>query len=448
MKSTLSATERLRAPILLCALFASTLPAADWPQSQGPDGTGISSETGLARKWPASGPRALWTRAVSSGFAGAAIRAGRVYALDRPDNRQEALLCLDLQTGAEYWRMAFEAPGRFPFPGARTVPAVDPEFVYIQSPNGLLQCIRLETRKPVWSQNIVRTFQDSHLPWELVRSVPKWGITQHPTLAGDKAIVAPYAVNAGVVALDRRTGATLWRSSDIGLNVFCHTTPLVTTLCGVTQVVTVANSHGKANPPALLTGLSIETGRILWQMETWRRYNVPIPQPVRIATNRLFVSGGYTIGCFVIELRPSASPDAPWKVSYVFRDNRAVTSFVQNPVFYGGHLYAQSCDTLHQQEQNGLTCVTPDGQTRWKTGPKQIFYGGGFLIADRMIYAVDATTGDLVLADATPDRYNELARARVLDTAGEYLWAPLALSDGKLVLRDLTHLKCLDVRSP
>jgi len=47
------------------------------------------------------------------------------------------------------------------------------------------------------------------------------------------------------------------------------------------------------------------------------------------------------------------------------------------------------------------------------------------------------------LADAGPKL---LAQAKVLEAQGAEVWAPLALSDGKLLVRDQHKLKCLDVR--
>jgi len=68
---------------------------------------------------------------------------------------------------------------------------------------------------------------------------------------------------------------------------------------------------------------------------------------------------------------------------------------------------------------------------------------GNMIIADGVIFIVDAGSGDLVMAEAAPGRYNELARARLL--GGRDIWAPLALSDGMLILRDQGQMKCVYV---
>jgi outer membrane protein assembly factor BamB len=66
------------------------------------------------------------------------------------------------------------------------------------------------------------------------------------------------------------------------------------------------------------------------------------------------------------------------------------------------------------------------------------------MMADGMFFVLDGDTGKLRLLEATTTGYNELASAQVL--AGQEVWGPMALSDGKLVLRDLTKMICLDVR--
>ena len=80
---------------------------ADWPQFMGPNRDGVSHETGLARAWPDNGPKVLWTVSLGEGFGGASIDKGEVLVLDRIDDEQDILRCLDLDTGKELWRSAY-----------------------------------------------------------------------------------------------------------------------------------------------------------------------------------------------------------------------------------------------------------------------------------------------------------------------------------------------------
>ena len=83
----------------------------------------------------------------------------------------------------------------------------------------------------------------------------------------------------------------------------------------------------------------------------------------------------------------------------------------------------------------------------WKSGPDVTFDAGAFLIADGLIFVLHGKTGELCLAEASPAGYKELARAKVLTPAqGDHVWAPMALADGKLLVRDQHQMKCLEVR--
>jgi outer membrane protein assembly factor BamB len=62
-----------------------------------------------------------------------------------------------------------------------------------------------------------------------------------------------------------------------------------------------------------------------------------------------------------------------------------------------------------------------------------------------MFFVLEGNTGMLRLIEASATEYKEFAKAQVL--SGQDVWGPMALSDGKLVLRDLSKMVCIDVRS-
>ena len=67
---------------------------------------------------------------------------------------------------------------------------------------------------------------------------------------------------------------------------------------------------------------------------------------------------------------------------------------------------------------------------------------GNFILAEGFIFAMN-DSGLLRLIEATPQKYVELAQARVLK--GRESWAPLALADGKLLIRDQSRMLCVKV---
>ena len=85
-----------------------------------------------------------------------------------------------------------------------------------------------------------------------------------------------------------------------------------------------------------------------------------------------------------------------------------------------------------------------DGKQVWTSEGKASFELGSLFLADGMLFVLEGKTGMLRLIEASTTEYKELASAKVLD--GPDVWAPMALSNGKLVLRDLSKMVCLDVR--
>ena len=170
---------------LLALICIATVHAADWPQYLGPDRNSTSSEKGILRSWPETGPEVLWTVAVGRGYGGPVIKDGKVYLLDRDDRVGDNLRCFDLANGKELWNFAYDAPGTVMFPGSRSVPTVDDRHVYSCGHNGDLYCIDLNTHKPIWNKNVWTDFGGARLPI--------WAITQCPLIYGDLLILASQA---------------------------------------------------------------------------------------------------------------------------------------------------------------------------------------------------------------------------------------------------------------
>ena len=113
----------------------------------------------------------------------------------------------------------------------------------------------------------------------------------------------------------------------------------------------------------------------------------------------------------------------------------------QTPILYKGHIYAV------RQEDKQLVCLDLSGNIVWTSGSTNAFGPRGlgpYLIADGLIFVMN-DEGLLTLAEATPSGYRQLAQAKVLD--GHESWGPMANAGGRLILRDLTRMVCVDVRA-
>jgi outer membrane protein assembly factor BamB len=427
----------LKAGVLLLALvMAASLGAnaADWPQTQGPDRTGASPETGVARAWPADGPKVLWEFPLGKGYAGAAVVGDEVFVLDRVDDKQDVLRCIDLSTGKERWNFAYDAPGSAGNNGSRTTPTVDENFVYTVGLMGDFYCVDRKTRQLAWHKNI-----------GAVHGVgkPPWGFSQAPVLYKNLVIIAPQAQDAFVVAYDKITGEVVWESKTLGKLGYC--VPSVENIDGVDQVLMIGASaqNKEMSPPGMVGGLSPADGKILWTYNSWTCW-IPIAIPLLLPDDRLFMTGGYEAGSTLIEVKQK---EGAWTVKEIKKFTmEECGSQIQQPLYVDGHLYVNSNSN---ERQDGLRCFTLDGELLWSsidTEGAPHFEKGGMISVDGLILNLEGDNGALHLIQPSTEGYKELAQAKIC--SGKQIWSAMAFSQGKLVLRDLKTMRCVDLVNP
>ncbi|MGI9427935.1 MAG: PQQ-binding-like beta-propeller repeat protein, partial [Bythopirellula sp.] len=124
-----------------------------WPQWRGPNRDDLNSETGLLQAWPTAGPERLWSfRDCGVGYAGPAVVGDRLYILGSRNN-QEALLCIDVNTGKELWATPIGPELENSWGnGPRSTPTVDGELIYAVGGRGNLVCMLAQGGSVVWSK--------------------------------------------------------------------------------------------------------------------------------------------------------------------------------------------------------------------------------------------------------------------------------------------------------
>jgi outer membrane protein assembly factor BamB len=402
--------------------------AADWPGYLGPKRDSTSTEKGLLRTWPKEGPKVLWTAPVGIGYGGPAVVGGKLYLLDRDDTVGDNLRCFDLSNGKELWNFAYDATGKFDHPGSRSTPIVDGNNVYTCGPLGDLYCISTSTHKPVWNKNIWKDFGGDQLP--------RWAITQNPLIYRNFVIVASQTSQAGVVAYDKLTGELKWKSAALSGGVG-YVSPSIVKVGGEDHLVMITASVGRGRSASggSVNGIDPLSGKVLWTYGNWQCI-IPVPHAVDAGEGRVLITGGYSAGAAMIKVQKQE--DGSYGVTELFK-NVNFGSHTQPPILYKDHFYAQY--TINERS-DGLVCMTMDGQVKWKTGDEPPFNKGGSILADGLLLSVD---GDkmLYLIEPDPSGFKPLASAEMLES-GEN-WAPIALVDGKLLIRDQKNLKCVAV---
>jgi len=413
-----SCTSVIAAMFVLCIAIRTNLSARgeDWPQWRGPRGNGTWNGPNIASNWPAEGLPVVWQRQVGGGYAGVIVAGGRVFVADRQTEPEEVerLIALDAASGAVQWTHAWPVRyGTLDYGnGPRAAPTVFDGRVYVLGALGHVHCLDAEAGDVQWSKD--------YFGGDL-KQLPEWGLAASPVIWNDLVIVHPGAKHDGcLVALDRRTGEEVWRSS---ADPAGYATPAVIAAPSGPQLV--------AWTPAHVLGLSLDSGRIFWRVPYKVTYGVSIATPI-FDRAIVFVTG-YWEGSKAIRLGPKAE-DA----SLIWEDNRDLRGLMSQPLYRDGHVYSLD-------KQYGLTCFELEtGKKLWDDGNKMTPRGRNpqatmVWIGDEDRAIVLNSDGELILARFNPAGYQEETRTKIIEAT----WAHPAYAGDCVYARNDTTLVCL-----
>ncbi|MDB5306028.1 MAG: hypothetical protein JWO38_230 [Gemmataceae bacterium] len=394
--------------------------SAEWPQWFGPLRDGRAPAGPFRTDWDKRPPKEIWSVPCGGGFSSMAVVGGRVYTQDRSGG-DERVLCLDAATGHTVWQHPYPANYKdigYGI-GPRAVPTVEGKRVYAVGAAGAFLCLESPdapggAAKELWRHDLPREFQ---------ARVPQWGYACSPLVDGDQVIVQPGGRDGTVAAFDKATGALKWK---FGANPAGYSSPVAATVHGVRTVFA-------------LTGDSLlclrADGLLMGSFEWGTSYNANIATPV-VLDDYVFISAAYNQGCALLRVKPDGERV---KLEVVYqRRNKPLRSHFSTPVASGKYLYG--FDT----EQGRLICLNyVDGREVEGWDAKEVKKGSLILARDHLIILTE--TGDLILADATPDEFRMVAKVPT-GFGGAQNWTLPVLVDGRLYLRGADKLICLDVR--
>jgi outer membrane protein assembly factor BamB len=385
---------------------------ADWPQWQGPDRTGISKETGLLREWPASGPAVVWTASnLGNGYGSVAVKGDRVYVqgMKGPNSIVSALNRAD---GKPVWSKTLgPSANNDQGNGPRGTPTVDGDRVYILTENGDLACLKTDGTA-VWQRNILKDFGGRNL---------RWLISESPLIDGNNLIVTPGGRGAGMVALDKMTGKTVWTSKDLS-DTAGYSSPIVADVQGVRTYMTLTSSAG--------VGVRASDGKLMWHYARAANNVANIATPV-FSDNKVFYTSAYDTGGALLGL---TAQNGEVKASEIYF-TRDMKNHHGGVVLVDGYLYGFN-DSI-------LTCLDfATGKMMWRdrsVGKGAVTYAEGNLY----IQGENNTVG---LAEASPKGYKEKGRFQIADQ-GLPSWAHPVVSGGRLYVRNQETLAAYDIRA-
>jgi outer membrane protein assembly factor BamB len=397
----------------------STLPGS-WPGFRGPNLDAITTEAlsgPLNLQWETHKPTVLWDIEVGEGYAGAAVANGRVYILDYDQEKEgDAIRCLSLDDGREIWRYFYHVKIKRNHGMSRTVPVVAGDCVITFGPKCHVVCLDAVTGVLRWKRDLV--YEDG-------AEVPPWYAGQCPLVDGDKLVLGVGGKDALVMSLNYQTGEIIWRTPNPKGWKMTHSS-LVPMDLGNERSYVYCTSGG-------VVGVSATDGSLLWQYPDWRINIANVPTPLIIDKERIFLSGGYNSGAMMLAIKQGDNEYIP---ESLFRlDPKVFGSDQQTPIFHKDYIYG-----VRPDEQ--LVCMDLDGNIKWASTSANKFGLGPYTIIDNMIFVMN-DEGHLTVAKATPDAYEPLTSARLLE--GHDSWGPMVFVSGRLIVRDLTRMKCLDI---
>lgn len=400
----------------------SSLPG-NWPRFRGADFDNISkSQTRLADRWPESGPELLWSVQLGEGHAAPAVFEGRVYVMDYDEeNRADALRCFSLDDGREIWRRSYALPAKRNHGLSRTIPAVTEDCLVTIGPRCHVSCVETKTGTFRWGVDLQKEYGTTE---------PLWFTGQCPLIDNGLAVLAPGGPDVLLMAVDCKTGETVWQTPNPNGWKMSHSSVMPMTLHGIKMYVYCAVGG--------ITGVS-KTGQILWELP-WRA-PVIAPSPVAVAEDQLFITAGYGAGSLMIRIDKT---EAGFTAIEIARHGPRdwLASEQQTPIFHDGLLYGimpKDSGALRQQ----WVCYDPiRGELLWSGGRDFRFGLGPFLLADGKFFVLD-DDGTLTMLEADRNGFRKLAWHRVL--TGHDAWGPIAIAGTRMLLRDSTRMVCIDV---
>jgi outer membrane protein assembly factor BamB len=406
----------LVANTLCCALSTSAL-CADWFQYRGSQVDGISHET-IQSVFPAGAPRCLWRVPTPAGFSSFTVEGGKAFTLvarELDGAPAETCLAFDANSGKELWAARV---GSANYPGGgdsgaqdnrggdgpRSTPAAGSDRVYVYSSEMVLQCLDANSGKPIWARDIIKGFGGENLKWKSAIS---------PVLDGGLVFVAGGGPGQSMIAFKQETGAVAWKTGDDNLT---YATPALATLHGTRQVIFMMQSG--------LVALEAATGKPLWRFAFPYR-TATACSPV-VAGDVVFCTAGYEVGgaaCRVKKTGVGFEAKQIWRV----KGDQPLGSLWSTPVHKDGYLYGMI--SFKKFARGPFKCVDlKTGAVKWEQpgfGAGQVMLVGNYLVA-----LSDA--GEVAIAEASPDRYKELARFKAV--RGK-CWNSPGLSQGRLYVR-------------
>ena len=280
--------------------------ADDWPQWRGPNRDCQVAKT----EWPDSLDeehlKSTWNVSLGPGYSGPIVVGDHVIVTETRNQSHEVVRALNRKTGDEIWKNEWQGAMSVPFfarangSWIRSTPASDGNYVFVMGMRDVLVCLDVASGKEVWRIDFVRKFEGA---------LPSFGAVCSPLLDGDSLYVQ---AAASVVKINKANGMVEWRTGQEdggalgrGMSSSAFSSPIIATLSGKRQLVVQARTR--------LLGLDLKTGQQLWSrpIPAMRGMNILTP----LVYNDTLFTSSYGGGTFCLKVGSAAEVQQLWKTT-------------------------------------------------------------------------------------------------------------------------------------
>ena len=373
------------------------------------------------------GPKLLWQmNDIGDGYSTPAVVGTRIYLMSNRGMENEFVQALSTQDGTPVWTTRVGNVGNPdqnpPYAKARSTPTVDGDFIYALGSDGDLACLETRSGKIRWQKSLRKEFGGQ--PGE-------WAYAESPLVDGDVVVVTPGGAQATIVALNKKTGAVIWKSEVPGGDP-----------AGYASVIAVQGGGRKQYVQLLskgIVGVDAKTGQFLWREKEAAKGPAQYFTPV--ARDAYVYCGALGVGGVLVHLKPDGGGVVAEQVYFT----RGLPNGVGGAVLVGDYLYGA------ETGQQLLAVEFTSGKVKWKA---ENFGWSSLAYADGHLY-LHNQNGDFVLVEATPEAYREKGRFTLPNQpkhkqAGQYAERAFAypvIANGRLYIRDLGTLWAYDIKA-
>ena len=407
-----------------------------WPQWRGPNRDNVSSEKGLLKEWPESGPPLRWrVEGIGEGISSLSIAEGRILTVGYVDGNEYAI-ALNQSSGELLWSTRIGS-AVLENPLMRLLsqrsPTIDGERAYFATASGELVCLASRDGRELWRKNYVADFGG-------IKGY--WGYCDYPLIDGEKLICTPGGAKATIVALHKETGAVLWKSDIPGGDSAAYAAMVVSNAGGIRQYVAFLERG--------LVGIAADNGQQLWRYEKLASDQNSIT-PIVLGDQVLCASGRNNAGLTLLKI---IGPGKGQQATEQYFQKLSLNQFQDNLLVLDGYVYGTT--------RYGLFCAElATGHIEWEAqrqsqpvplqnssvrGQSSSAPMSAMVAADGQLYLRQAD-GIMKLVEANPTGHLVKGSFVIPDAQPSAGATHPVIAGGYCFLRDNDRLFCYDVRN-